>query len=74
MPRNYGKLIGRIIELYGTRSAFAKEMGWSDRTCSLKLNGKVDLKQAEIEKACELLNIAHGEIADVFFEQKVQKM
>ena len=68
MPRNYGKLIGRIIELYGTRSAFAKEMGWSDRTCSLKLNGKVDLKQAEIEKACGLLYSARGYFADVLFE------
>ena len=47
MQRSYNKLLGRIVEIFGTRGAFGKSMGWSDRTTSLKLNGKVDWKQDE---------------------------
>ena len=45
MAYEYGKLIGRIIEVCGTRAEFAKQMGLSERTISLKLNGKIDWKQ-----------------------------
>lgn len=55
MQRSYNKLLGRIVEIFGTRGAFGKSMGWSDRTTSLKLNGKVDWKQDEIEAACQAL-------------------
>ena len=57
MQRSYNKLLGRIVEIFGTRGAFGKSMGWSDRTTSLKLNGKVDWKQDEIEAACQALKI-----------------
>ena len=47
MPRNYNKLIGKIVEVFGTRAVFAQQMNWSERTCSLKLNGKVDWRNGE---------------------------
>ena len=40
MAFNYSKLRGRIIEKYGSQSDFAKAFGCSDRTLSLKMNGK----------------------------------
>lgn len=72
MPRNYSKLIGKIVEVCKTRAAFGKKMGWSDRTTSLKLNGKVDWRQDEIEQACSFLGIPVTEIPAYFFDPKVQ--
>lgn len=69
---NLNKLKGRIIEKFGTQGSFAKAMGMSERTLSLKLDNQVDWKQSEIVKACELLEIPKEEIADYFFTLKVQ--
>lgn len=67
MPYNYAKLLGRIVEKVGTQSNFADRMGLSERTISLKLNGKVGWKQNEIAKACEVLAIHDHEIPSYFF-------
>ncbi|MBO4938507.1 MAG: DUF739 family protein [Oscillospiraceae bacterium] len=67
MPYNYSKLLGRIVEKVGTQSNFAERMGLSERTISLKLNGKVGWKQTEIAKACEVLAIEDREIPVYFF-------
>lgn len=67
MPYNYSKLLGRIVELVGTQSKFAETIGLSERSVSMKLNGKVGWKQAEIAKACEVLRIAPDEIPSYFF-------
>ena len=69
---NLNKLKGRIIEKFGTQGNFAKVMGMSERTVSLKLDNQVDWKQSEIVRACELLEIPKEEIADYFFTLKVQ--
>lgn len=67
MPYNYAKLLGRIVEKVGTQSNFAERMGLSERTVSLKLNGKVGWKQKEIVDACEVLEIKDQEIPVYFF-------
>lgn len=67
MPYNYNKLLGRIVEKVGTQSKFADKMGLSERTISLKLNGKVGWKQSEITKACAVLDIHETEIPAYFF-------
>lgn len=67
MPYNYSKLLGRIVEKVGTQSNFADKVGLSERSVSLKLNGKVGWKQSEIAKACEVLAICDNEIPDYFF-------
>lgn len=72
MAYDYSKLIGRIIEKYTSRGSFAKAMGLSERTMSLKLNSLVSFKQAEISKACELLEVNDEEIPAYFFTLKVQ--
>lgn len=69
---DYSKLAGKITEICGTQYAFAKEMGLSERTISLKLSGKIEFKQREIEKACKILQIKKKEIVDYFFTQVVQ--
>ncbi len=67
MPYNYAKLLGRIVEVVGTQSNFASRMGISERSISLKLNGKVGWKQSEIAKACQVLSIDAQEISSYFF-------
>lgn len=72
MSFDYSKLIGRIIEFFNTRQAFAEAMGWSNRTCSLKLNNALYWKQPEIEKAIVLLHLSKSDIPTYFFTEIVQ--
>ena len=67
MPYNYAMLLGRIVEKVVTQGNFADRMGLSERTISLKLNGKVGWKQNEIAKACEVLAIKDEDIPAYFF-------
>lgn len=67
MPYNYSKLLGRIVELCGTQAVFSQKMQLSERSVSLKLNGKRAWKQDEIGKACEVLHIPKTEIDQYFF-------
>ena len=74
MPFDYGKLKGRIIEVFGNQSNFAKRMEMSERTLSLKLNGKVAWKQNEMLKAISELNLTKSDIQVYFFKEKVQNI
>lgn len=67
MPYRYDKLLGRIVEKCGTQAEFAKRMQLSERTVSLKLNGKRPWSQVDIAKACEVLDIELTEIQGYFF-------
>lgn len=71
---NYSKLKGRIIEIFGTQSNFAKAMNWSERTLSLKMSSKVLWKQTDILKALSLLKLSECDIHDYFFIIKVQNI
>ncbi|MBY0756546.1 DUF739 family protein [Clostridium sardiniense] len=72
MAFNYSKLKGKIIEKFGTQNCFAKCLGVSERTLSLKLNSRRFFSQREIIKISELLDIDSDEIQLYFFEKKVQ--
>ncbi|MCB5479155.1 DUF739 family protein [Roseburia faecis] len=74
MAFNYSKLRGRIIEKYGSQSDFAKAFGCSDRTLSLKMNGKRPWKQTEILSAIKLLELSEEDIQDYFFTLEVQSV
>lgn len=69
MNCRHNKLIGKIIEVYASRKKFADEMGFSERTISLKLQGKIDWKVSEIIKACDLLGIPMTEMYLYFFDK-----
>lgn len=72
MAYDYSKLKGRIVEKFGKQQSFAAAMGWSERTCSLKLSNQVFWKQPEISLASQLLDIDRQNIQDYFFVQHVQ--
>ena len=69
MTFNYNRLIGRIIEKFGTRKAFAKACGFSEETISKKLSGKMSITTNDIVKwsSAELLDIDRQDIPDYFF-------
>lgn len=71
---DYSKLIGRIIEKFGSRKAFAEACGFSENTISKKLSGKMGITTNDILNWCspELLDIASSDIPEYFFVLKVQ--
>lgn len=71
MAFDYSKLKGRIKEKVDTQASFAEKIGISRVSLSLKLNGKTEFSQREIESACRVLDIAPEEIHDYFFTEKV---
>lgn len=69
---DYSKLKGKIKEVFGTQSAFAKAMGLSGVSLSSKLNNITHFTQVEINRACELLSIPVEFIPVYFFTEKVK--
>ena len=74
MAFNYNKLRGRIVEIYGSQTEFAKAMQWSERTLSCKLNGKIPWKQTDIVTAVRLLGLSDSDIQEYFFAVEVQNI
>lgn len=72
MSYDYSKLNGLITEKCGTRTAFAKLINLSERSISLKMNGKIGWKQKEINDICNVLGIDVSNIPEYFFKLKVQ--
>lgn len=72
MSFDYSKLSGKIVEKYGTQYNFARALGISERSLSLKLNSKVFWKNSEIREVCKLLDINNKDIPKYFFKEKVQ--
>lgn len=70
---DYSKVRGKIKEVFGTQSAFAEAMTMSPVSLSEKLNNKVQFSQKEIDRACDLLQIAKEEIPIYFFTPKVKE-
>ena len=67
MAFNYNKLRGRIIEICGSQSEFAKLIGVSEQTITAKLNGRSSFSQKDILKWSEVLKIDQTEIGIYFF-------
>lgn len=69
MAFDFSKLSGRIVAQYGTQYEFAKAMGISEHTLSMKLNNKVSWKATEIAKAVSLLKLDYSAIPEYFFTE-----
>ena len=67
MKYEYRKLRGRIVEVFRTHRAFAKELGLSENSLSKKLNGRSQFDQNDMERWAELLKIPFEEIGLYFF-------
>ena len=69
MKFNYDKLLGKIIEVYGNQSNFAKDMKLSERSISFKLNDIRRGKDTEIKLAMKLLKIPENKVHLYFFSE-----
>lgn len=67
MAFNYDKLRGRIVEKYGSQSAFAESFGVSKNTFSLKMNNKVRFTTEDITRITQMLDIPENDIGEYFF-------
>lgn len=72
MPMDYSKLKGRIIEKYGTRTAFAEAIGITMESLSRRLNNGSNFRTEEYVKACDLLDIPPKEMHLYFFTPKLR--
>ena len=70
---DFSRLLGKIIENYGTRQSFAKAIGLTPTTIGSKLDGERMWTQDEIITACDLLGIAYTDIPNYFFVRRVEK-
>lgn len=67
MKRFFWQIRKKIKQEYGTIQAFAEAFGKTPTTVSKKLNGNLEWKVNEIEKACELLHIPAEQVGEYFF-------
>lgn len=74
MEFNFSKLRGRIVERFGSASAFAKVAGFTDPALSARLNNKTPWSCDEIHAVCvpEILDIPPEEIHVYFFKPLVR--
>jgi hypothetical protein len=72
---DYRKLIGRIIEKFGSRRAFAEAIDISENAMSQKLSGKMKITTDDITEWSkpEFLDIPCEQIGAYFFKLKVQE-
>jgi transcriptional regulator with XRE-family HTH domain len=69
----YDKLRGKIKEKYGTQDEFARNLGISRSSLSLKLNNVSEFSQKEMLRTMELLGESPSLIDEYFFTLKVKK-
>lgn len=72
MEQDFNKLIGRIVEKFGTRSNFCTAIGKSPEWLSRRLCGKTKLDSNDIVLVAEKLEIAPQDIGLYFFTPKVR--
>lgn len=70
MSYDYGKLKGRIVEIFGTQKKFAESIGFSERTLSLKLNNKVAWKQTRFPRHKNFLKLKIKKLTIIFLIEK----
>ena len=71
MAFNYSKLKGRIVEKFGSQTAFVKAFGVSENTFSLKMNNKVRFTTDDITRITRMIDIPEEAIGEYFFTLKV---
>lgn len=72
MEFDFSKLLGRIIEKFSTRGAFAAAMDLAESALSNRLSNKIHFDADEIYLACQLLDIEPQDIPVYFFNPKVR--
>lgn len=72
MERDFSKLIGRIVEKFGTRVAFCEALGKAPEWLSRRLNNQTQFDADDMAAVIDLLEIDPTEIHLYFFALKVR--
>ena len=70
MNFNYEKLRGRIREKMRSDTVFAKRLGISKTSLSLRLNNQIHFSQRDIYRSMRILQISPGELGVYFFDKE----
>lgn len=70
MNFNYEKLRGRIREKMSSDTVFAKRLGISKTSLSLRLNNQIHFSQRDIYKSMRILQISPEELGVYFFDKE----
>ena len=68
---DYNKLKGKIKEKYSTQEDFSKAINMSRTSLSLRLSGKLDFSQSEIDLAIKKFGLNGKDIPEYFFKKVV---
>jgi len=68
---DYSKLRGKMREEGQRQEDVGRAAGMTPTTYSLKLNGRAEFRQSEIESICDFLHIPYADIHSYFFTPKV---
>lgn len=68
---DYSKLRGRIVEKFGSISAFSKALGTTNVSVSRKLNNISGFSRDDIEVWSKALDVCPEEYASFYFAHKV---
>jgi hypothetical protein len=69
---DYSRLLGRVIEKYGSRADFAVALGVTPQTVCNKFTGRTPFTQFDITRWADTLGIQPNEYYDYFFKPTVQ--
>ena len=70
MEFDYSYLRGFIVEQFGTNKEFARFLGISENTLSLRLHNKIDFTTAEIKKLINEFDLSGDDVKNFFFKEK----
>lgn len=73
MGISYPKLRGRIVEKYGSQTAFASEIGKTDQTVTAKLNGNSKFSLDDIIEWSKALELSEADVGSYFFAKELSK-
>lgn len=69
---DYSKLKGRIVEKFGSRSAFANAVTMNPEQLSRRLNNRTPIKGEEVILFADVLEIDEADLCSYFFTPKVR--
>ena len=70
MQFDHSKLLGRIIEKFGSQKALCAHIGWTESKLSARLNNLVQFDADEIYMLADVLDIPAEEIPAYFLARK----
>lgn len=68
---DYSRLRGRIVEKFGTLTAFYKNLSYTEEMAYRKINNRAGFSQEDIVEWCGILDIDLKDVGSYFYVLKV---